>query len=59
LNLILYRLMEWGQGEGFQYLVLGISTEERGQKINWGLFRFKEGFGGRGVLRRHYVLELR
>ena len=59
MNLILYRLMEWGFEKKYKYMVLGISTEERGQKINWGLFRFKEGFGGRGVLRRHYRLELK
>jgi len=59
MNLILYRLMEWGFREKYEYMVLGISTEEKGQKINWGLFRFKEGFGGRGVLRRHYRLELK
>ena len=58
LNLILYKIMKWGQEHGASYLNLGISTEDSGNSINWGLFRFKEGFGARGVVRRYYVLRL-
>ncbi|HDM75384.1 MAG TPA: GNAT family N-acetyltransferase [Deltaproteobacteria bacterium] len=58
LNLLIYKIMEWGHDHGFAYLNLGISTEDNGKLINWGLFRFKEGFGGRGVVRRYYTLNL-
>jgi hypothetical protein len=44
--------------KGYRYLNFGISTESGGATINHGLFRFKEGFGGRGVIRKYYRLEL-
>ena len=59
LNLVLYRLMQLGYKQGYHYFDLGVSTEDSGKVINWGLFRFKEGFGARGIVRRHYRLEVR
>ena len=56
LNLLFYRLINWAKKEGFVYLDWGISTEAGGTKVNTGLFNFKEGFGGRGVLREVYGL---
>ncbi len=56
LNLLFYQLIKWGIKQGYQYLDWGISTEDGGKKINAGLFNFKEGFGGRGVLREIYRL---
>ena len=56
LNLLFYQLIKWGIQQGYQYLDWGISTEDGGKKINPGLFNFKEGFGGRGVLREIYRL---
>ncbi|GBF33453.1 hypothetical protein DCCM_2554 [Desulfocucumis palustris] len=58
LNLIFDRLINWGGSNGFYYLDWGISTENRGTLVNHGLFRFKEEFGGRGLLRETYALEL-
>lgn len=55
LNLIFGHLMAWGRKKGFSYLDWGISTEEKGRRVNTGLFRFKEGFGGHGVLRESYL----
>ncbi|WP_456399949.1 hypothetical protein [Persephonella sp.] len=37
--------------KGFKYLNYGISTEDKGRKINFELFRFKEKFKGFGVYR--------
>ena len=54
LNLLFYELINWGKEKGYHYLDWGISTEEKGKYVNKGLFRFKEGFGGRGVLRETY-----
>ncbi|GAH43592.1 unnamed protein product, partial [marine sediment metagenome] len=50
LNVIIDFLINYGIDNGFTYLNIGVSTEGFGQKINWGLFRFKEGFGGRGII---------
>jgi hypothetical protein len=55
LNLIFGYMMEWGQKNSFSYLDWGISTEEKGSSVNTGLFNFKEGFGGHGVLRESYL----
>lgn len=58
LNLLFFKLINWGIENGYQYLDWGISTENKGKFVNDGLFRFKEGFGGRGVLRESYGLSL-
>jgi len=59
LNLIFGYLMEWGRKNNFVYLDWGISTEEKGSFVNTGLFRFKEAFGGHGVLRECYLCHLK
>ncbi|MEL7568423.1 MAG: peptidoglycan bridge formation glycyltransferase FemA/FemB family protein, partial [Dehalobacterium sp.] len=59
LNLIFGDLMEWGRKNNFFYLDWGISTEEKGSIVNSGLFRFKEGFGGHGVLRESYLYDIK
>jgi len=58
LNLVIDRVMWWAKEAGYKWLNHGISTEEGGKVANWGLFRFKEGFGASGVVRRHWRLEL-
>ena len=58
LELVFYKLIDWGMQQGYAYLDWGISTENKGRKINHGLFKFKEKFGGRGVLRETYCLDL-
>lgn len=58
LDLLFYRLINWGIERGYHYLDWGISTENKGKFVNQGLFRFKEKFGGRGVLRETYSLDL-
>lgn len=54
LNLVLHNVISWGFVNRFRYMNLGISTEDHGTKVNWGLFKFKEGFGSHSVLRRTY-----
>lgn len=58
LELLFYKLINWGMEHGYHYLDWGISTEHKGRKLNQGLFKFKEKFGGRGVLRETYYLDL-
>jgi hypothetical protein len=58
VELLFYELISWGMEKGYYYLDWGISTEDKGSRINQGLFEFKEKFGGRGVLREVYYLDL-
>lgn len=51
-------LISWCSKRGLKYLNLGMANEEEGRKINFGLFHFKESFGGRGMLRETMVLDL-
>lgn len=58
LNALVAELIAWASEQGYHYLNLGMSTEDEGRRINTGLFDFKEGFGGRGVLRETMELTL-
>lgn len=58
VELLFYKLISWGIKQGYYFLDWGISTENKGLRINPGLFAFKEKFGGRGVLREMYYLDL-
>ena len=41
-----------------KYLDFGISTEDKGNLLNYGLVFQKEGFGARGICYNHYQLQL-
>ena len=43
---------------GVRYFDFGISNEDQGQVLNQGLFDFKAGFGGGGVVHEFYELGL-
>ena len=58
LSCIVKYIIEYLQNNNFTYLNFGISTENRGEIINFGLFEFKESFGGFGVSRRYYRREI-
>ncbi len=58
LNAVIDHIIKWGVVNGFQYLNLGTANENCGREINYGLFHFKEGFGGRGILRETMHLNL-
>lgn len=58
LNFLIEEIAVWGHQNGFRYFNLGMANEDGGKTINSGLFRFKEGFGGRGVLRETMVLNI-
>jgi hypothetical protein len=59
LNLAVLRAAEHAVRRSLRVLNLGISTEEGGAVANWGLFRFKESFGGRGAVRLLWGKDLR
>lgn len=58
LNAVIDEIIQWGCNNGFKFLNLGTSNTDSGRVINAGLFRFKEGFGGRNTLREtmHLIL---
>lgn len=59
LNAVIDFIIDWGIRNNFHYFNLGSGNEEAGRKINTGLFAFKEGFGGRGILRETMSLVLK
>ena len=58
VNALILALVAWAKAGGYAYLNLGMSTESGGTVVNTGLFRFKESFGGRSVLRETMALSL-
>lgn len=56
VNLLFYEIMKKYQQEGFRYLDFGIFTVN--MEPNWGLGRFKENFGARGIFRDTYYKNL-
>lgn len=56
VNLLFYHIIKDSIEKGFQYLDFGIFTVN--MEPNFGLGRFKEGFGSSGVLRDTFILEL-
>lgn len=56
VNLLFYEIMRKYKSEGFNYLDFGIFTVN--MEPNWGLGRFKENFGARGIFRDSFHLDL-
>lgn len=52
VNSVYHRVIQWGWNNGFKHLDLGTFTLN--MEPNWGLGRFKEGFGARGFLRETF-----
>lgn len=49
VNVLFYKIVDWGISEGYGFLDFGIFTVN--EDPNWGLARFKESFGAQGVFR--------
>lgn len=58
INLLIHQIAVWAIENDFQYFNLGMSTNPDQSGINVGLSRFKEGFGGRSILRETTHLTL-
>jgi len=56
VNLLFYEIMKRYRQEGFKFLDFGIFTVN--MEPNWGLGRFKENFGSRGIFRDTFYKEL-
>lgn len=56
VNLLFYEIMKRYSEEGFKYLDFGIFTVD--MDPNWGLARFKENFGSRGIFRDYFYKDI-
>lgn len=56
VNLLFYEIMKKYQDEGYRFLDFGIFTVN--MEPNWGLGRFKENFGSRGIFRDYFYKDL-
>jgi hypothetical protein len=58
LNLLIDYIANWAYNSGYRYFNLGMANEDEGRVINYNLFKFKESYGGRGILRETMQLTL-
>lgn len=56
VNLLFYEIMRRYKEEGFRFLDFGIFTVN--MEPNWGLGRFKENFGARGIFRDTLIKDI-
>lgn len=56
VNRLFYEIIGWAIEEGFRFLDYGIFTVN--EDPNWGLGKFKESFGARGILRETFQIDL-
>jgi hypothetical protein len=56
VNLLFFEIMKRYQSEGYRFLDFGIFTVN--MDPNWGLARFKENFGARGIFRDTFYKDL-
>jgi len=57
VNLLFYTIMKDAISRGLGFLDFGLFTVN--MEPNWGLGKFKESFGARGILRDSYMLDLK
>lgn len=55
MTFLYYSCIMYCKERGFRYLSWGISTEDRGSRLNWGLTESKEHFGSLHGVHRSYV----
>jgi Acetyltransferase (GNAT) domain len=58
VHFLIFHLIKQFSKDNITWLNYGISTEDGGKIINYDLFRFKEGFAGRGIIRTYWAKEL-
>ena len=59
MDFLIYNMIECAVRMEYSYVTLGISTENQGRCLNYGLSRFKEGFGTDYCLNKSYEREIR
>ncbi len=55
IHFLIYKLIKHFSEDKITWLNYGISTENGGKTINHDLFRFKEGFAGKGIIRTYWA----
>ncbi len=55
ISYLYYKVIEYGKKQGYSYLSWGISTEDCGKVINYGLIRNKESYGSKYQVNRTFV----
>lgn len=58
LDLLYLALIDKYKSGGYSYMDFGNSNEDGGHYLNENLIAQKEGFGGRGIVYKHYKIEL-
>jgi len=58
-DLLLETIMEHSAQKGARYFSFGTSTEQEGQILNCGLFKYKSSFGAGAVTQDFYEIDLR
>jgi len=56
VNHLFYEIIRWAIAQGYRFLDFGIFTVD--EDPNWGLAKFKESFGARGILRDTFYRDL-
>lgn len=56
VNHLFYEIIRWSLEHGYRFLDFGIFTVN--EDPNWGLGKFKESFGARGILRETFIKKL-
>ena len=59
LDAVFEHCIQKATAEGARYFDFGINNENEGQDLNVGLYEFKSGFGGSGVVHEWYHINLR
>lgn len=59
LDAVVEHAIEKARGDGQRYFDFGTSTEQDGQFLNEGLYKFKSEFGAGGVVHEFYKIDLR
>ena len=54
ITYLYYKVIEYGKNHGYSYLSWGISTENCGSVINYGLIRNKESYGSKYQINRTF-----
>ena len=58
MTFLYYSCIMYCKEKGYRYLSWGISTEQRGKELNWGLTESKEHFGSLHGVHRSYLKSL-
>lgn len=58
MDFLIKNLIETAIENNYHYFSFGISTEDRGKYLNFGLSKFKEGFGAEFAINRSYEKKL-